>query len=423
MPGRSAYRRHWSPRSRRDVPVGGTEIPTAIQFGFVDVEKPGVAADAPFPSGSRRSGCAAAELGHAAPSSASGRFSVGLNAARTRGRALSRAEPLAARRRPPACPKTAGDLAPSARSRLTLFLDGRAARARSALCFSGVSAPQPPRSGECHPSASSAGPSSRKSPIRLGARAARNRPSHAGRRVSADLFRVCAAGNLRPRLARVRGALSCAPRDRRAAVVTAPGRRRRGSRERVEDLVQEVYCRLLGGGGSGRPRQFRGSSEAQLMSYLQRVAVSVVIDASGATLAEKRLGRSSGRLERLEAAPPAGSHLDEDWTGRSTSGGASDAAAFWRSAVGRSATAQTRRRRESLGSRCSRAGAAARSPNGSAAGWVPLESTRSSTACGAIWWPESNCRGATSASRSPRPLSADRRGAPIDSLRSPGHEA
>ena len=40
--------------------------------------------------------------------------------------------------------------------------------------------------------------------------------------------------------------------------------------------MQEVYCRLLGEGR--RRRRFDGSSEAQLMTYLQRVAVSVVVD-------------------------------------------------------------------------------------------------------------------------------------------------
>lgn len=58
--------------------------------------------------------------------------------------------------------------------------------------------------------------------------------------------------------------------------------------DRVEDLVQEVYCRLLGAGR--RRRRFFGTSEAQLMTYLQCVVHSVVIDARREALAEKRWG-------------------------------------------------------------------------------------------------------------------------------------
>lgn len=58
--------------------------------------------------------------------------------------------------------------------------------------------------------------------------------------------------------------------------------------ERAEDLLQEVYCRLLGDGL--RRQRFFGSTEAQLMAYLLRVVHSVVIDARREALAEKRWG-------------------------------------------------------------------------------------------------------------------------------------
>ncbi len=110
---------------------------------------------------------------------------------------------------------------------------------------------------------------------------------------------------LRRRLAGVREAVSWPPGDRRAAGAAAPGRRRAGANaERVEDLVQEVYCRLLGGGR--RPRSFRGESEAQLMTYLQRVAASVVVDARRVALAEKRCGGHRVAWADWRLAPAVG---------------------------------------------------------------------------------------------------------------------
>ena len=75
--------------------------------------------------------------------------------------------------------------------------------------------------------------------------------------------------------------------------------------DRVEDLVQEVYFRLLSGGG--RSRQFRGNKEAQLMTYLQRVAMSVVVDARRVAQARKRYGGLPVLLEEWRLAPLAGS--------------------------------------------------------------------------------------------------------------------
>ena len=68
--------------------------------------------------------------------------------------------------------------------------------------------------------------------------------------------------------------------------------------------MQEVYCRLLGGGR--RRRHFRGDSEAQLMTYLQRVAASVVVDARRRSLAEKRWGGQRVAWAEWKLAPAVG---------------------------------------------------------------------------------------------------------------------
>lgn len=114
----------------------------------------------------------------------------------------------------------------------------------------------------------------------------------ADRLSSTELFRSCASGTCdrswREFVARFHSRLVTAVR-RSLLRLGVPGT----EVERVEDLVQEVYFRLL----VGRARQFRGHSEAQLMTYLQRVATSVVVDARRAALAQKRSG---GRLVLLE---------------------------------------------------------------------------------------------------------------------------
>jgi len=53
----------------------------------------------------------------------------------------------------------------------------------------------------------------------------------------------------------------------------------------VEDLLQELYCRLLSAGRSGR---FLGRSDAELSRYLTRAAISVVADRRRALRADKR---------------------------------------------------------------------------------------------------------------------------------------
>lgn len=67
---------------------------------------------------------------------------------------------------------------------------------------------------------------------------------------------------------------------------------------RVEDLLQEVYCRLFAGWRRERLR-FRGGSDGEVGAYLQRVARSVVMDARRDDRAGKRGG---GRLISLEAS-------------------------------------------------------------------------------------------------------------------------
>ncbi len=120
---------------------------------------------------------------------------------------------------------------------------------------------------------------------------------------SADLFRTCSSGNCdgawREFVERFHGRLVTAVR-RALLRLGVPG----ANDERVEDLVQEVYCRLLGGGRSRR--YFRGESEAQLMTYLQRVAASVVVDARRVALAEKRWGGQRVAWVEWKLAPPVG---------------------------------------------------------------------------------------------------------------------
>lgn len=120
---------------------------------------------------------------------------------------------------------------------------------------------------------------------------------------SADLFRSCAAGNCdrawREFVARFHARLVTAVRRALLRQTYAME-----LEERVEDLVQEVYCRLLG--SADRRRRFQGNSEAQLMAYLQRVALSVVVDARREALAEKRWGGQRIAWAEWRLAPNVG---------------------------------------------------------------------------------------------------------------------
>lgn len=71
---------------------------------------------------------------------------------------------------------------------------------------------------------------------------------------------------------------------------------RRADRELVEDLVQEVWCRLLEQGV--RPHRFRGRAHREVAGYLGRVAASVVVDRTRAACAVKRGGEQ--RTLRIE---------------------------------------------------------------------------------------------------------------------------
>lgn len=134
-----------------------------------------------------------------------------------------------------------------------------------------------------------------------------SRPAHnppVSRLASTDLFRSCAAGNCekswREFVARFHSRLVSAVR-RSILRLGMPA----ANRERVEDLVQEIYCRILG--IRGRLCHFRGSSEAQLMTYLQRVAQSVVVDEGRVNLARKRSMGLEALPQEWRLASSAGS--------------------------------------------------------------------------------------------------------------------
>lgn len=63
----------------------------------------------------------------------------------------------------------------------------------------------------------------------------------------------------------------------------------RPRREQIEEIVQEVYCRLLAGGGR-RLKRCRATSESQVGAYLGRVAERVALDQLRAARAQKRGG-------------------------------------------------------------------------------------------------------------------------------------
>lgn len=155
-------------------------------------------------------------------------------------------------------------------------------------------------------------------------------------RSSADLFRSCTSDNCelawREFVARFQGRLVTAVRRTLLRLSSGAG----ADDERVEDLVQEVYCRLL---GAGRRRRFHGSSEAQLMTYLQRVAMSVVVDARREALAEKRWGGRRVAWADWQEAPAAGAGIEDGPEDRLLAGERRrDFLVICRQALGRRAT-------------------------------------------------------------------------------------
>lgn len=76
--------------------------------------------------------------------------------------------------------------------------------------------------------------------------------------------------------------------------------------DRVDDLAQEVWCRLLERERAGR-RGARGASEGETGAYLRRVAASVVVDALRAAGAAKR---RPVRLVHLDHAPESAQPAD-----------------------------------------------------------------------------------------------------------------
>ncbi|MFL6203060.1 MAG: hypothetical protein ACJ76J_28150 [Thermoanaerobaculia bacterium] len=79
------------------------------------------------------------------------------------------------------------------------------------------------------------------------------------------------------------------------------GMRRLGLRPRPDEIVesvQEIYCRLLQG-GPGRLRRLRGIGRSGILTYLGRVADSVLLDEMRAAKAAKRGGGPRAHPARM----------------------------------------------------------------------------------------------------------------------------
>lgn len=89
--------------------------------------------------------------------------------------------------------------------------------------------------------------------------------------------------------------------ERRVRLAVLRNLRRLGQRtdaERIDELAQEVWCRLLERERSQRPGP-RGEHELETAEYLRRVAVSVVVDAWRSERACKRRPAQIDSLETL----------------------------------------------------------------------------------------------------------------------------
>jgi len=102
-----------------------------------------------------------------------------------------------------------------------------------------------------------------------------------------ELFRTCVGGSRDDR-AWGEFVLTFQPLLRARVVASLRRFDWRAEPELVEDLVQDVYCRLLEPGSRG----FRGSSDGEVMSYLRRVCESVVVDRQRGRSTYKRGGRA-----------------------------------------------------------------------------------------------------------------------------------
>jgi RNA polymerase sigma factor (sigma-70 family) len=102
-----------------------------------------------------------------------------------------------------------------------------------------------------------------------------------------ELFRICISGN-RDNRAWGEFVLRFQPRLRANVARTLRRLDQRASPEAVDDLVQDVYCRLLERGAEA----FRGENEGQVMSYLRRVCESVVVDRQRVRATRKRGGQT-----------------------------------------------------------------------------------------------------------------------------------
>ena len=110
-------------------------------------------------------------------------------------------------------------------------------------------------------------------------------------RSAVELFRVCTAdctSKGRDNLAWGEFVLRFQPLLRSSVARVLRRLDQRASPEVVDDLVQDVYCRLLERGSDA----FRGDNEGEVVNYLRRVCESVVVDRQRGRATQKRGGRT-----------------------------------------------------------------------------------------------------------------------------------
>lgn len=131
-------------------------------------------------------------------------------------------------------------------------------------------------------------------------------------RRAVELFRMCATGS---RDDRAWGEFVLYFQPRLRAGVSRVLRRldHPATLDAIEDLVQDVYCRLLERGVAA----FRGDSEGEVLTYLQRVCESVVVDRLRGRATAKRGGRArfvelgDGQGSMAESVADGGSSPEE----------------------------------------------------------------------------------------------------------------